>query len=155
MSRRRPIAESIDIWISRYVQPQGDCWAWGGDLSPNGYGTVHVWGRGTMAHRVFYEYFIAPIPPGLDLDHLCRVRNCVNPWHLDPVTRSVNLKRAANPKHNSSKTHCPQGHPYEGENLYITPSTGGRVCLTCNRAQGRARRDRKRLATAEGGASGG
>ena len=69
------------------------CWEWQGARSGNGYGTLGVDGRTRLAHRLSYQHFIGPIPDGLDLDHLCRVRWCVNPRHLEPVTRSVNATR--------------------------------------------------------------
>lgn len=71
------------------------CWVWNLAVMPNGYGQhARPGGRGTTyAHRVYYEQARGPIPPGLDLDHLCRVRACVNPDHLEPVTRAENLRR--------------------------------------------------------------
>jgi len=65
------------------------CWLWTGPLNPGGYGT----NGGRLAHRVVYERLIGQIPAGLTLDHLCRVRNCVNPQHLEPVTIAENLRR--------------------------------------------------------------
>lgn len=75
-----------------YVTP---CWVWQLSITPNGYGQhAKPGGRGTTsAHRVYYEQERGPVPAGLDLDHLCRVRACVNPDHLEPVTRSENLRR--------------------------------------------------------------
>jgi len=145
--------ELIDRWTARAVVLQGECWIWTKSMTSNGYATMPVRGVCRVAHRVFYEYFIAEIPAGLELDHLCRVRHCVNPWHMDPVTRSVNLKRATPPKHNRSKTHCPQGHPYDEENTLRIPSRpNARYCLTCNREQSRARRARNRQAREVGAA---
>ena len=86
-----------------------------------------------LAHRVAYELQVGPIPVGLQLDHLCRVRSCVNPAHLEPVTSAENTRRGLR----AMKTHCPQGHPYAGENLLIRP-TGQRRCRTCHLAGKRA-----------------
>ncbi len=86
------------------------------------------------AHRVAYELSVADIPDGLELDHLCRVRHCVNPSHLEPVTPHENWARGqAISILNAQKTHCPQGHAYDEANTYIS-GRGIRGCRACNRA---------------------
>lgn len=138
-----PMWHRVDRWMASKVEPDGDCWKWTGATSRNGYGMVAIHGVRYMAHRAFYLYFVADIPAGLDLDHLCRNRACVNPWHLEPVTRSVNLRRGDTRRtHFSSRTHCPQGHPYDDENT--ARRQGRRVCRACDRE--RARRNRMRRA---------
>lgn len=133
------------------VAPNG-CWEWTAHIEDNGYGRFGY--RGTMrwAHRVSYQIFVGCIPDGLDLDHLCRNRKCVNPDHLEPVTRKVNAERGVAGQVNRdrmiSKTHCPQGHPYSGDNLYVVPSTGYRQCNACRLANKRAYRARIRNVTA-------
>jgi len=108
----------------------GGCWLWRGSQSRGGYGRYNE----TLAHRVAYELFVGSIPEGLTLDHLCRVRHCVNPEHLEPVTLGENLRRGESfSAVNARKTHCPRGHPLSGENLYRTKS-GARCCLICKRA---------------------
>lgn len=98
--------------------------------------------RGQQAHRVAYELFVAEIPEGFDLDHLCRNRGCVNPDHLEPVTRRENLLRGETiPARNARITHCPQGHPYDAENTRIRPC-GRRRCAACNREAARRWRAR-------------
>ena len=69
------------------------CWCWVGRLNRNGYGRVCIDGREPVAHRVAYERLIGPIPPKLILDHLCKFRACVNPWHTEPVTVRINTLR--------------------------------------------------------------
>ena len=82
------------------IGPEDDtaCWIWTGKRVHNGYGTFsyRVAGKRVYhyAHRYGYEALVGPIPPGLDLDHLCRRRDCVNPDHLEPVTRRENLSRS-------------------------------------------------------------
>lgn len=107
------------------------CWLWtGGKVNDaNGYGSfITAWPKKTVAHRWAYEQLIAPVPTGLDLDHLCRNRSCINPWHLEPVSRKVNLNRGIHA--NAVKTRCRHGHPYSPENTRIN-SRGRRECVTC------------------------
>jgi HNH endonuclease len=73
-----------------------------------------------------YQTFVADVPRGVDLDHKCRVRCCINPDHLEPVTHSENLKRSPLMGRQAHKTHCPKGHPYSGTN-----NRGQRICHTC------------------------
>ena len=73
------------------------CWVWQRATSSNGYGRGYANGITCQAHRMVYERMIGSIPDGLDLDHLCRNRACVNPEHLEPVTRLVNVARGTNP----------------------------------------------------------
>lgn len=93
-----------------------ECWLWAGFKAPNGYGQVYAPGYGRSpqrAHRVIYEALVGLIPQGLVLDHLCRVRCCVNPEHLEPVTLKANILRGEGlSAKNANKTHCPQGHAY-------------------------------------------
>ncbi|WBB73252.1 HNH endonuclease signature motif containing protein [Micromonospora sp. WMMD1128] len=109
------------------------CWLWTAGLV-DGYGRFMVTRQANRAaHRVAYEGLIGPIPDGLVLDHLCRVRNCVNPAHLEPVTILENVMRGETiVAACSAKTHCPKGHPYAGGNLYISPN-GARRCQACAR----------------------
>jgi hypothetical protein len=72
----------------------GACWLWTGLLTADGYAVMASDLPTASAHRWSYRHHVAPIPDGLELDHLCRVRRCVNPWHLDPVPHAVNVKRA-------------------------------------------------------------
>ena len=116
---------------SLYVpEPNTGCWLWTGSIKPAGYGQIEAGGRKTgtrrnaLAHRLSYEMFVGPIPMGLDLDHLCRVRSCVNPAHLEPVTRSENCRRGNtgknSPIRSRSITHCARGHPRGGANTYTS-----------------------------------
>ncbi|MGC0251548.1 HNH endonuclease signature motif containing protein [Pseudactinotalea sp. Z1748] len=125
-----------------------------------GYGQIGIsTGAGrqrTMgAHRVSYEAFVGPIPDGLVIDHLCRVRECVNPDHLDVVKQRENIMRSpiALGALNAAKTHCPQGHEYSPENTYIyrpkNRSFIGRQCRTCVADHSRRRRASKKAAALE------
>jgi len=112
-----------------------DCWEWRGQKLWSGYGRFFVWAPGgggkRPAHRVAYELFIGPVPAGLDLDHLCRNRGCVNPDHLEPVTRRTNLLRGNTiPARKARQTHCCRGHEFNAANTKLRPN-GTRFCLRC------------------------
>lgn len=97
--------------IERYTQPEPNCgcWLWSGEINSSGYGRIsqgnnHCGARVRyLAHRVSYELHKGAIPKGMDLDHLCRVRLCVNPAHLEPVTRSENNRRGTLGKRKGAK----------------------------------------------------
>lgn len=116
----------------------GACWRWGGKINHCGYARLYVGeGREVMAHRFSYELHVGVIPDGLDLDHLCRVRDCVNPAHLEPVTRRENLLRGETaPARESRLTHCRRGHPYDEVNTYR--AAGKRYCRACWRERDRS-----------------
>lgn len=135
-----PVLRSRRFWAK--VRVGDDCWEWVGARFGSGYGAINRDGHTISAHRVSYELLVGPIPDGLELDHLCRNRWCVRPDHLEPVVHVENVRRS--PLGPSARTHCPQGHPYEGDNLYVKPS-GRRVCVTCRRARASEYRRRKRL----------
>ena len=109
---------------------EADCWLWEGDLNSGGYGLLHRSVKPRLAHRAVYEMLVGPIPEGLQLDHLCSNKRCVNPSHLEPVTRTVNVRRAFAIR--QSAVQCPKGHPYSGDNLYVNPR-GYKVCRKCQK----------------------
>lgn len=126
------------------------CWVWEGASNRGGYGFISVkhdngW-RPVLNHRAAYMILIAPIPDGLEPDHLCRVRLCWNPWHLDPVTRLVNVRRGVAPSISGTwlraKAQCPQGHPYDEANT--SRRNGRRHCRACDRDRARRNRERRR-----------
>lgn len=133
------------------AQPElGPCWIWGAACDAKGYGRFGVDGKILLAHRVSYTINVGPIPADLQLDHLCRRHECVNPAHLEPVTQQANIARGEAGKRTGarqrSKTHCPQGHLYDGDNLYVIERRGytERGCRTCRRAASRRHTTKKR-----------
>jgi len=128
------------------VKKTETCWEWVAGKVSDGYGTFHVApGQGMgSAHIVSWEMARGPVPEGLEIDHLCRNRSCVNPDHMEAVTHRVNSLRSDNPMARwARRTHCGKGHPLSGDNLMLR-SDGGRRCRTCKRASGRAHMRNKR-----------
>jgi hypothetical protein len=120
-----------------------ECWLWQGCRLSHGYGQTWDGKRVVGAHRYAYERLVGPIPEGLTIDHLCRVRHCVNPAHMEPVTAGENARRGENP--NRAKTHCKYGHPFDAENTYVRAS-GGRECRACRHLALRRFYERRRVA---------
>ena len=127
-----PMPEDNDrlaVFLSHvHVSPFG-CWVWQGARNEHGYGRYHYAGKKRFAHRVAYTWLNGGIPDGLDLDHLCRNRACINPDHLDPVSHQENQRR-------SRKALCSEGHP-----LRERKSGRGQWCPTCQKALNDTRRD--------------
>lgn len=132
----------VERFWSRVAEGKGGCLIWQGQLSVGGYGMFLVRKPTRMyAHRFAYELMIGRIPEGLELDHLCRNRACVNTLHLEPVTHAEN--RARTPR----KRSCPRGHEYTPENIRTWVKKDGvisRACRQCQRERARAWRDKKR-----------
>lgn len=121
-----------EVLMDKFVICADGCWRWTAMKTRGGYGRVKVKRVSKYAHRVVFEWLRSEIPEGLELDHLCRNRDCVNPDHLEPVTRLENNRRIPKEVHSSSrKTHCPQGHPYDEENTLHWK--GQRRCKACRR----------------------
>lgn len=160
LSDRERFLKSVDVAVD-------GCWLWLGPKDRDGYASQ--WRIGSRSdgtrtkirpHRFAYQEFVGPIPDGMTIDHLCRVRCCVNPDHLEPVTARENTQRGWR----ATKLYCPYGHPLFGPNLKIAKS-GQRVCRECQRAAVRynyrktggaaqkkhaeANREKRRLAQAE------
>lgn len=133
-----PLKTRFDLsWVAN----EAGCWIWCAGMKPNGYGVMEHHGVMWQAHRAAYDLLVGPIPVGLDLDHRCHTddpacpggwtcphRRCVNPAHLEPVTRKENLRRAL-----AARTHCKSGrHERTPENTFTKPS-GRKTCLPCMR----------------------
>lgn len=138
-------SEPVIDRLMKHSKSEGGCLIWTGRLR-NGYGQMRIGSRGAdrrtvSTHRWHWEYVNGPVPDGFELDHLCRVRSCLELSHLEPVTRRVNIIRGVGvrngAKYQLSKTHCPSGHEYSPENTWIRKQNGARVCRQCKAAVAR------------------
>ncbi len=141
----RALLDSPDVAIRFWakVEKTGDCWLWTGSRS-RGYGTIRIGGRdgrSLYTHVLSYEKACGPVPDGRVLDHLCRVRHCVNPAHLEVVDQRTNILRGDGvAARNAQKTHCERGHEFTPENTitrWRRRSGGGwlRECRECRRSR--------------------
>jgi len=130
----------IRFWEKVELSDDG-CWLWTGTVNGWGYGHFYAGNRNrpVRAHVWFWELLNGPLRPQLELDHLCKVRNCVNPAHLEPVPHRINVLRGTSPSAiEARQTHCKNGHEFTIENTQY--DQGKRRCRTCRNAYARQRR---------------
>jgi hypothetical protein len=142
-----PTSEFIIKRLMRHVSPEPNsgCWLWTGRVNNKGYAMVHIRSvdpNPIIAHRLMYTLTLGPILEGLTLDHLCRVRCCVNPQHLEPVTHAENVRRGEAGKQQRERTHCTSGHEYTPENThtYRIGKYLKRFCAKCAAGHGKYKR---------------
>lgn len=123
----------------------GPCWVWQRAVTNGGYGLISIRNRTVVAYKWAYEHFVGPIPEGLEPDHLCRNRACVNyERHLELVTHRVNVLRSESPfAHFARQTHCINGHEFTPENTFKR-GANGRGCRECNRIRCREKYQRRK-----------
>ncbi len=132
-----PASERLRF-LSKFNKLGNGCWIWNGSFNNQEYSCFHIKRNGTwvkiLAHRYSYELIRGPVPPGMELDHLCRDTRCINPDHLEAVTHQKNTERgeAGTYKRTTSKTYCIHGHQYSEENTYINKH-GFRSCKACRK----------------------
>ena len=144
-TRRLRGAPTIERVMFRLALDDSGCWLWTGSADRCGYGTVWDGERTVNVHRVIVEHFgAAPIPTGCSVDHLCRVRRCANPQHLEVVAIAENNARSDSPTAiNARKVECLNGHELDGANLHTDPRTGRRSCRACWREASRRYKARR------------
>lgn len=137
---------TLDRFMDKFVMLPDGCWEWKAALM-FGYGIFCVKNGGTRAHRYSYELFKSEIPKGLQIDHLCRNKACINPEHLEAVTGRENTQR-----HHNLRTHCKNGHEVNQKNTYFAPYKHGfqRICRPCRSTLNKARwlRHKEKIAKA-------
>ena len=149
-SNRLPVNTAIltRFFAKVYLHPDmwygtSQCWLWTGSRCKlKGYARLLYKGAPQRAHRLAYLFFVGEIPDET-IDHLCRIRNCVNPAHLEPASNHTNVLRGNGPTaRNARKTHCLRGHEFTPENIRFINTNGreGRTCRACEQV----RRDLKR-----------
>lgn len=127
-------------WLMRWAipEPNSGCYLWTGAYVGDGYGTVTVRRRTWPAHRLSYTLAKGDIPFGFDVDHTCKVTSCINPDHLEAVTRQVNVLRSSAPAAARARfaamTHCKRGHEFTAKNTRLSKD-GFRVCRVCERSR--------------------
>lgn len=131
-------SERASEWMSHEgewwtPEPLTGCWLWMRACFVTGYGRIVIARKLLLAHRVAYQLLRGPIPAGLQIDHLCRQRSCVNPAHMEAVTQRVNILRGTGMSaRHAAQTHCVRGHEFSPDNLYrITTRPNARVCRRC------------------------
>jgi hypothetical protein len=136
VNHMRPKKRSKQEILLDYIEQAGPletpCWITPYRPGDRGYISIEHEGKRQRGHCFFYQELIGPIPDKLQLDHLCRVRHCVNPLHLEPVTQRTNILRGESiVARRAKQTHCKNNHPLSGDNLYIHPTRGTRDCRIC------------------------
>lgn len=142
MTPRRTTPAPVRFWAK--VVEDGECWIWTGAILKEGYGYFGDLGKCHLAHRWAYKHMVGGIPDGLVIDHLCRNRACVNPFHMEPVPQRINVLRGDMATGRQPTTHCFRGHEFTPDNVDRL-SNGGRTCSTCRRDRDREAKRKLRL----------
>lgn len=142
------IQQVQDRLAKSFEVKENGCWEWTTGKFNTGYGKLSLWGRTKrggqfMVHRIMYELIFGAIGKDRQIDHLCRERACVNPQHMEVVTKDENNIRGNSPSAiHARKTHCPQGHPYSGNNLQIENKPNGKTMRRCRTCRNKQQRDK-------------
>lgn len=136
----KPVRDRIACLSSK--DEQSGCWIWNGCIDKCGYGKIGAVFGETLAHRASYKEFVGPISHGLEIDHKCKRRNCVNPEHLEAVSHAENVRRGdyKSNHRNRRKTHCKRGHEFTEENTRIENWHGlvMRKCVACGKEKNKS-----------------
>lgn len=128
--------ELIKRLHGKYDVKSSGCWEWNRSFTKGGYPIYRAFCIHTTAHRISYAIFNGDIDDGMEIDHLCKNIKCVNPNHLEQVTRKENVKRSYKPM----QSHCVNGHIFDEKNTYLKPSNGTRACRKCNKIRAKKNR---------------
>jgi hypothetical protein len=131
--------------LGRMVHRVDECWIYPGYCNTKtGYGNATFDGQRMEAHSAAYRLLVGPVPEGLELDHLCRVRACCNPLHLEPVSHQLNILRGESPSaRQAAQTHCIHGHELASDNVWVD-ARGHRHCVACRNRRANEYYDRHR-----------
>jgi len=142
--------DTLERFVSYVDVCESGCWEWTRALDRKGYGQFYLGSAMTGAHRASWQLLVGPIPVGLQIDHLCRNRRCVNPDHLEPVTVAENVSRShAATGRGRAAAHCVHGHEFTQDNVFLKTDRSGRTrraCRECNRLYLARRRAQKTVA---------
>lgn len=126
---------AYERFIEKLTVKDDGCWIWNAALNNDGYGIFNFELKCIKAHKFSYIHFKGQVPDGLEIDHKCRVRNCVNPDHLEAVTHAENVRRGDVGKlvgqRKKEITHCPRGHEYNLDNTYLQKTMTGKKHRSC------------------------
>ena len=140
----RSVGRPLGVINISFVASKTGCWLWKGKVGKRGYGVSQQNKKAILAHRLVYEFFKRSIEPGKELHHLCGNKRCVNPEHLQPVSRKEHIELSPNAiaYKNGKKSHCPKGHQYKVDEAFLRRTgKARRFCHVCRMQQQRARRD--------------
>lgn len=138
-----PVRERI--YKNSIPEPNSGCWLWLGYVNPKGYAICSTKNTTKRAHRLSYCEFVGPIPDGMEIDHKCRVRCCVNPQHLEPITHAENIRRVLPYVRGPARgTHCQRGHPFTSDNIITNKRDCRRQCRACRNLMRAAARKKAR-----------
>jgi hypothetical protein len=127
------LGSALERFNAKWEQAPNGCWEWTASRYRTGYGIFWFNEKRTGAHRAAYAMFVGSIPEGADIHHRCENRRCVNPEHLQALSRKEH--QIETPSSPCNRTHCPKGHPLTEGNLVLHRlRKGRRICLTCHRA---------------------
>jgi hypothetical protein len=133
-----------DFWSRVNIGAPDECWEWKDARHNQGYGRL---GDSAYTHRIAWELTHGPIPSGSVIMHRCDNPPCCNPNHIQVATQGDNIRDCSAKgrlnSYNSRKTHCPNGHPYAGDNLIVISTNGRRKCRACKREQNRRYKERR------------
>lgn len=131
IERPYPMGEKdLARFMVKHAEDANGCWVWTAAKNHKGYGSFFH-GKTVPSHLVSYKHFVGEISPDKEIDHLCNVRSCVNPEHLDQVTHAENLARIVRPNR-ENRSHCNNGHLMTPENIFVDGVTDW-SCRTCSR----------------------